>query len=163
MATRIPSEVTLAVQESIIWKVTIKQKGSDVFFGNGWRKFHQTYCVKSNDMLMFTYDRDSHFWVTIFDIDGNETDHYEDMIFQVKKSSDVTIRGSPRFGFTSSTMRVVKDQKKEQEINPNKQATSSIVIQSITRLVIRFILNIYRQSNDFLLLYLLSHPCSFFF
>ena len=74
---KIPSQVTLAAEDTFIFDVRIIHKPEEgldghVYFGEGWEQFRYNYSIESHDILVFTYDGDTHFWVTVFDRDGTE-------------------------------------------------------------------------------------------
>ncbi|KAK1299909.1 putative B3 domain-containing protein [Acorus calamus] len=49
------------------WHVNLVKNGNGVFFENGWREFAQDHSLQTGEFLVFRFDENSHFNVSVYD------------------------------------------------------------------------------------------------
>ncbi|KAL5204187.1 hypothetical protein ABZP36_009058 [Zizania latifolia] len=64
--------VSLKGQSGNTWSVELASDSKGFFFGHGWKFFVRDHSIERGQFIVFTYDRRSHFSVTIFDTSGVE-------------------------------------------------------------------------------------------
>ncbi|KAG8089545.1 hypothetical protein GUJ93_ZPchr0011g27564 [Zizania palustris] len=64
--------ISLKGQSGNTWGVELASDSKGFFFGHGWNFFVRDHSIEHGQFIVFTYDRRSHFSVTIFDTSGIE-------------------------------------------------------------------------------------------
>ncbi|KAK1281742.1 putative B3 domain-containing protein [Acorus calamus] len=49
------------------WHVNLVKNGNDVFFENGWQEFAKDHSLQTGEFLVFRFDENSHFNVSVYD------------------------------------------------------------------------------------------------
>lgn len=71
----VPKTVNLQCSDRLDWKVGVANMEEGVVFCGGWEEFVDYYSIHKNDILIFTYDCNHRFTVTIFEeLTGCERD-----------------------------------------------------------------------------------------
>ncbi|KAK1276529.1 putative B3 domain-containing protein [Acorus gramineus] len=59
--------VSLVGPSRKIWHVNLVKNGNGVFFENGWREFTKDHSLQTGEFLLFRFDENSHFNVSVYD------------------------------------------------------------------------------------------------
>ncbi|XP_050914486.1 putative B3 domain-containing protein Os03g0621600 [Lathyrus oleraceus] len=63
----LPRDIYLKTSNGEKWKISLAKSGGEIWFGNGWKEFAEFHSLSHYHLLVFRYERTSHFKVHIFD------------------------------------------------------------------------------------------------
>ncbi|GER37824.1 transcriptional factor B3 family protein [Striga asiatica] len=64
--------VTLSNSSGSKWFVQLRHEGSSLIFQDGWEEFYRDNSLKISDLLLFLYDGELEFRVSVYDKNGSK-------------------------------------------------------------------------------------------
>ncbi|OMP02097.1 hypothetical protein COLO4_11354 [Corchorus olitorius] len=71
----LPSLLKLEVPSGEVWQVELAKDDKWVWLEKGFKEFAKHYSLKSGHFVLFRYERNAHFYVSIFDISATEIEY----------------------------------------------------------------------------------------
>ncbi|XP_021890120.1 B3 domain-containing transcription factor VRN1-like isoform X2 [Carica papaya] len=71
----ISSSVKLVTPCGAVWRVGVTKNDLEGWLQHGWREFSEHYSLSRGDLVVFRYDGDGIFYITIFDMTATEIDY----------------------------------------------------------------------------------------